>query len=510
LAVLSSVRSVEPVNGVLVENLVVRYGDVTAVDHASFAAPVGKVSVILGPNGAGKTSTIEVCEGFRRAASGHVSVLGLDPVAGHRELTERMGVMLQGGGVYPSARVRDVVAHFCALHDRGMDAGVLIERVGLSHRAGAVWRRLSGGEQQRVSLALALAARPDVAFLDEPTSGVDAEGRDAIRGIIRQLTADGCTVVLASHELAEAERIADDVVLFRAARGRTLRGRCSGHTAPRVAPHRVAGRERTAARLPGHRRRDTRGRVPPHHGGRRMRRTLVQLRAETVLVLRNGEQLLLTLVIPVLLLTFFSVVDVLPSGTQDPEDFLLPGIVALAVMSTAMVSLGIATGFERSYMVLKRLGATPLRRGELVTAKMLSVFAIELLQLAILLPLGTALGWGPEGGGTWLLVPAVLLGTAAFTGIGLTLAGTLRGEINLAAQNGLYLVLLLLGGMVIPMSSLPAPLRSVAELLPSSALADVVRDALTGAGNQPGASWVVLGVWAVAAPLVASRTFRWS
>lgn len=198
------------------ENLVVRYGDVTAVNHASFAAPAGKVTVILGPNGAGKTSMIEVCEGFRRAASGHVSVLGLDPVAGHRELTERMGVMLQGGGVYPSARVRDVVAHFCALHDRGMDAGALIERVGLSHRAGAVWRRLSGGEQQRVSLALALAARPEVAFLDEPTSGVDAEGRDAIRGIIRQLTDDGCTVMLASHELAEAERVADNVVLFRA------------------------------------------------------------------------------------------------------------------------------------------------------------------------------------------------------------------------------------------------------------------------------------------------------
>ena len=241
-----------------------------------------------------------------------------------------------------------------------------------------------------------------------------------------------------------------------------------------------------------------------------MRRMLTQLRTETVLVLRNGEQLLLTLVIPVLLLVFFSVVDVLPSGAQDPEDFLLPGIVALAVMSTAMVSLGIATGFERSYLVLKRLGATPLRRGELVTAKMLSVFAIEMLQLAVLLPLGAALGWSPEGSSTWFLVPAVLLGTAAFTGIGLTLAGTLRGEINLAAQNGLYLVLLLLGGMVIPMSSLPAPLRSVAELLPSSALADVVRDALTDAGNQPGASWVVLAVWAVAGPVVASRTFRWS
>jgi len=237
---------------------------------------------------------------------------------------------------------------------------------------------------------------------------------------------------------------------------------------------------------------------------------MTQLRAEIMLVLRNGEQLLLTLVIPVLLLTFFSLVDVLPSGSQESPDFLLPGVVALAVMSTAMVSLGIATGFERSYMVLKRLGATPLRRGELVTAKMLSVFAIELLQLVILLPLGRLLGWNGGGTTALLVVPAVLLGTSAFTGIGLTLAGSLRGEINLAAQNGLYLVLLLLGGMVVPMSSLPGPLRAVAELLPSSALADVLRDALTGVGNRVGLSWVVLAVWAVAAPAVAARRFRWS
>jgi ABC-2 type transport system ATP-binding protein len=114
--------------------------------------------------------------------------------------------------------VRDVIAHFCALHDRGMDADTLVERVGLAHRAGATWRRLSGGEQQRVSLALALAARPDVAFLDEPTSGVDVDGRDIIRGIVRQLASDGCTVVLASHELAEAEKIADNVVMFMSGR----------------------------------------------------------------------------------------------------------------------------------------------------------------------------------------------------------------------------------------------------------------------------------------------------
>ena len=199
---------------VVVENLSVSYGDLVAVDNVSFEAPSGGVTVILGPNGAGKTSTIEVCEGFRTAKSGSVRVPGLDPVSDHRALTERMGVMLQGGGVYPSARVRDVVSHFCALHNKGVNAGKLIERVGLSNRSTGTWRKLSGGEQQRLSLALALAADPEVIFLDEPTSGVDIDGRDIIADIIRDLAARGTTVVLASHDMAEAEKVATHAVLF--------------------------------------------------------------------------------------------------------------------------------------------------------------------------------------------------------------------------------------------------------------------------------------------------------
>ena len=199
---------------VVVENLSVSYGDLMAVDNVSFEAPSGSVTVILGPNGAGKTSTIEVCEGFRTAKSGSVRVLGLDPVSDHRALTERMGVMLQGGGVYPSARVRDVVSHFCALHNKGVNATQLIERVGLSNRSTGTWRKLSGGEQQRLSLALALAADPEVIFLDEPTSGVDIDGRDIIADIIQDLAARGTTVVLASHDMAEAEKVATHAVLF--------------------------------------------------------------------------------------------------------------------------------------------------------------------------------------------------------------------------------------------------------------------------------------------------------
>lgn len=200
---------------VVVENLTVRYGDITAVHDVSFVAPTAGVTVILGPNGAGKTSTIEVCEGFRVPTSGSVSVLGLNPGREHHLLTHRMGVMLQGGGVYPSARVKDVVAHFCALYGKKVNATDLIEQVGLTSRAKSTWRRLSGGEQQRLSLALALAAQPEILFLDEPTSGVDIDGRDTIRTIIHEAAQQGTTVVLASHDMAEAQRVATHVVLFQ-------------------------------------------------------------------------------------------------------------------------------------------------------------------------------------------------------------------------------------------------------------------------------------------------------
>ncbi|MBI4934180.1 MAG: ABC transporter ATP-binding protein [Actinobacteria bacterium] len=194
--------------------LSVRYGDLQAVRDVSFTAEPGQVTAVLGPNGAGKTSTIEVCEGYRRAAAGTVRVLGLDPATHQRQLGERIGVMLQEGGVYPSARVLDTVRHYCALYGKGAVADDLVAQVGLTSRAKATWRRLSGGEQQRLSLALAMAARPEVAFLDEPTSGVDVNGRDTIRGIVRDLAREGCAVVLATHELDEAERLADRVVIF--------------------------------------------------------------------------------------------------------------------------------------------------------------------------------------------------------------------------------------------------------------------------------------------------------
>ncbi len=201
-------------SAVSVENLVVNYGSLRAVDGVTFNAYAGEVTTVLGPNGAGKTSTIEVCEGYGTPLSGRIRVLGLDPQAQRTELNKRMGVMLQSGGIYPSARVGEVIGHYCNVYGKSVRPDALLARVGLSELRTRTWRRLSGGERQRVSLALALAARPEVAFLDEPTSGVDVNGRALIRNVICELARSGCAVVVATHELDEAERIADRVTIF--------------------------------------------------------------------------------------------------------------------------------------------------------------------------------------------------------------------------------------------------------------------------------------------------------
>jgi ABC-2 type transport system permease protein len=241
-----------------------------------------------------------------------------------------------------------------------------------------------------------------------------------------------------------------------------------------------------------------------------MKAFAAQTRMELSLSLRQGEQLLVSIGIPLLLLVFFSLVDVLPKpdGVDDPVTFLAPGVLALAVMSTAMVSLGIGTGFERQYKVLKRLGSTPLGRPRLVAAKIAMVLVIELLQVLVLVPTALALGWDPDGRAV-LVVPAYLLGTAAFAGIGLLMAGTLKGTVTLAAANGLYLVLLLLGGMIIPLTRLPAAIRFVAELLPAAPLARIMQAAFDAHVSARPHDWIVLIAWAVAAPIAAARLFRW-
>ncbi|MCM1942441.1 ABC transporter permease [Streptomyces sp. G3] len=229
---------------------------------------------------------------------------------------------------------------------------------------------------------------------------------------------------------------------------------------------------------------------------------------ETKMLLRNGEQLLLTVIIPTLLLVLFSSVDIIDTGAGEAVDFLAPGVLALAVMSTAFTGQAIATGFERRYGVLKRLAASPLPRWALMTAKTASVLVTEVLQIVLLTVIAFALGWSPQGNpGAVLLL--LVLGTAAFSGLGLLMAGTLKAEATLAAANLVFLLLLVGGGVIVPLDRFPDAAQDVLGLLPISALSDGLRDVLQHGASMPWGDLGILAVWAVAGLAAAGKFFRW-
>ncbi|MGI8537181.1 MAG: ABC transporter ATP-binding protein [Mycobacteriales bacterium] len=197
-----------------VAGLVKRYGGRAVVDGLSLTARPGTVLALLGPNGAGKSTTVEICEGFRTPDAGEVSVLGLAPRT--PSLRARVGVMPQTGGAYPGLRAGEMLRLVASFAAHPLDPGELLERLGLSEVVGTSYRRLSGGQQQRLSLALAVVGRPELVFLDEPTAGLDPQARHATWELIEALRSDGGTVVLTTHLLDEAERLADDVVILAA------------------------------------------------------------------------------------------------------------------------------------------------------------------------------------------------------------------------------------------------------------------------------------------------------
>ena len=197
-----------------VHDLVKRYGRITAVDGLSLSAQRGAVTAVLGPNGAGKTSTVEICEGYRRPDAGTVSVLGLDPVADARELRPRVGVMLQSGGIPPAVRPGEYLRAMARFHAHPLDPAGLLDRLGLAGHPRTPFRRLSGGQQQRLSLAAAVIGRPELVFLDEPTAGLDPQARHATWNLISGLREAGAAVILTTHYMEEAERLADRVVVL--------------------------------------------------------------------------------------------------------------------------------------------------------------------------------------------------------------------------------------------------------------------------------------------------------
>ncbi|MFC4784928.1 ABC transporter ATP-binding protein [Nocardioides sp. GCM10023255] len=188
-----------------------RYGDKVAVDGLSLVVERATVTAVLGPNGAGKTTTLETCEGYRTPQRGQVRVLGLDPVRDRADLLPRIGVMLQGGGAWSGVRAMEMLRHVARLHAHPLDTDLLAERLGLGDCGRTPYRRLSGGQQQRLGLAMAVVGRPEIAFVDEPTAGMDPQARRATWELLEELRADGVTVVLTTHYMDEAERLADRI-----------------------------------------------------------------------------------------------------------------------------------------------------------------------------------------------------------------------------------------------------------------------------------------------------------
>lgn len=239
------------------------------------------------------------------------------------------------------------------------------------------------------------------------------------------------------------------------------------------------------------------------------RQVLAQTRVELLMTLRRGESVLITLVVPVLLLVFFASLNIIPATRGKAIDFLLPGMLALAVMGTGMVSLGIATAYERYYGVLKRLGSSPLPRSGLIIAKVISVLVLELVQVVVLLAVAIIFyGWQP-GGSLLLTLLLLAIGTVTFASLGLAMAGALRAEVTLAGANGLYLLFLLLGGGILPLSHLPATLAAIAQILPAAALTQALQASMSNNAAFPGFALLTLIIWAALILLVAIRTFRW-
>ncbi|MEU1804076.1 ABC transporter permease [Streptomyces sp. NPDC019937] len=243
-----------------------------------------------------------------------------------------------------------------------------------------------------------------------------------------------------------------------------------------------------------------------------LRMIRAQAALETRMLLRNGEQLLLTVVIPSLVLVLFSSVDIVDTGATgaagNTVDFLAPGVLALAVLSTAFTGQAIATGFERRYGVLKRLAVSPLPRWALMTAKTCAVLVTEVLQIVLLTAIAFALDWSPHGD-PLAVVLLLVLGTAAFSGLGLLMAGTLKAEATLAAANLVFLLLLVGGGVIVSLDKFPGGARAVLELLPISALSGGLRDVLQDGAGVPWRDLGILAVWAVLGLGAAARFFRW-
>ena len=512
------------------------YGPVEAVRGLSFEVERGEVFGLLGPNGAGKTTTVEILEGYRRRSAGDVRVLGHDPASRDRDLQQRVGIVLQSSGFYPRVTVREAVQHFGKAYDRPRDADETIQLVGLSEKADARTRELSGGQRRRLDLALALVGDPELVFLDEPTTGFDPAARRTAWGVVRALKELGKTVLLTTHYLDEAQELADRVAIVKEGRivaegppgpARAeqlplsdlvpLRWQPGG--APDRRPHRAAPPPHTRRDLARRAARRPRGHPPHARGGlpRADRRCGLhmsamglaweQFRFERKLFWRNPSAAFFNFLLPILLLVLIATAF----ASDDAElEVLIPGVAGMGVLATTFTALAYNLTYLRDEGVLKRIRGTPMPAGAYLAGFIGSAALNAILQVTLVVTIGNLLygvDWPQD---PLMLAGFTLLGVICFAALGVAFSHVIPNEEAAPAYtNAIFLPVIFISGVFYSADDLPDALKAVAEALPLKHLIDGLSEAIVGGGSDVGTAALVVAAWAAAALFLAVRFFRW-
>ena len=492
---------------------------------------------LLGPNGAGKTTTVEILEGYRKRDGGEVRVLGEDPGRAGPAFRARIGIVLQSSAVYPTLSVREILDLFAGYYPHPRDRSEVIELVGLSEKAGARVRTLSGGQLRRLDLGLALVGDPELVFLDEPTTGFDPGARRQAWETIRGLRTLGKSILLTTHYMEEAQTLADRVAILRDGRivatgtpaellagesGVEISYRLNGEdvtlrtTDPDSRPPRADNegtRRGAGARTPPGAAAHARRRLPRGHGGRGMRLFVHELRAQQLLFWRSREAAFFTFLLPIIFLVLLGSVY----GDEQIEGiggstYLLAGLIGYGVVATAFAGLAITLVVRRESGVLKRVRGTPLPASLYLSAVIISTLVVIALEVVTQLLIGTYVldaSW-PAAPAAFALV--LVIGAAAFAALGLALTGLVRSaDGSSAVVNAIYLPMTFISGVFFSPEGMPAFLQTIGNLLPLTYLLRLFRETfVAGDGlDMPWGSLAAITVWGVVGFLVAVRMFKW-
>ena len=548
---------VPAMTAIQVQGLRKSYGDKEAVRGVDLEVRTGEILALLGPNGAGKTTTVEILEGFHQATAGEVRVLGEDPWGGDRALRDRIGIVLQESQPEINLTVRECLELYAGYYSapRGVDDTIAL--AGLGEQADQGTTQLSGGQRRRLDVALALIGDPELIFLDEPTTGFDPAARRASWEVISGLRALGTTILLTTHYMEEAERLADRIAVMRdgviVATGTpaTLGGRnratgtiaftlpdgveldelapgasldderrvVMSSSAPMADLHELdRARARARPGAGGHRGppADPGGRLP---GADRMTATLVlhQLRFDIRAALRNRRTVFFSIALPVLLLVVLTglygdagTVEAI-GQTVDAQQAFVPGIMALAILTSSFIALLMTVAGQRQAGVLKRRRATPVPPIVLILGRALTSMGISIAAVAVMLVIaGAAYDIRPSAGWELPMLISVVVASLCFASCGYAVAGLVTTPESAGPiVQVILLPLQLISGVYFPTDGLPDWLHTVASIFPLVHVTEAFQHAMFPNPSIPWGDLGVMAIWFVGAAAVAVKTFRW-